>query len=150
MSKATDFITPYIKSKESCSLTAYHGAKDPPDKWTIGWGATGPGIVQGTVWTQEQADADLQARLAKLEVRVRELIDVALTDQQIGALIALTYNTGTGALIKTGLQIAIDQQAWMEAARQWIRWDHDFEGKEVKGLLIRRLEEAAMFLRGTP
>ena len=36
---------------ESCRLTAYQDLKGI---WTIGWGHTGPEVVEGLVWTQNQ------------------------------------------------------------------------------------------------
>ena len=42
-----------IKRWEGCVLRAY---KCPAGVWTIGWGATGPDIVEGLRWTQAQAD----------------------------------------------------------------------------------------------
>ena len=52
-----------MQEHEGCRLKAYPdpGSQDG-HPWTIGYGATGPGITQGTVWTQEQADVRLEAR----------------------------------------------------------------------------------------
>ena len=45
-----------IRRFEGCKLKAY---LCPAGVWTCGWGATGPDVVKGTVWTQEQADTRL-------------------------------------------------------------------------------------------
>jgi len=48
---------PLVQHFESCELEAYW---DPTGKvWTCGWGTTGKDVIQGTVWTQAQADAHL-------------------------------------------------------------------------------------------
>ena len=49
-----------LKGEEGCRLAAY---QDTLGVWTIGWGHTGPEIVKGLVWTQSQADAQLEADL---------------------------------------------------------------------------------------
>jgi len=50
-----------IKFHEGCRLVAY---KDTRGIWTIGYGHTGPEVIEGLVWTQEQADAALYAEVA--------------------------------------------------------------------------------------
>ena len=62
-----------IKQFEGCARRRGDGWFDAyPDPgtggapWTIGWGATGPGIVQGTVWSGAQCDARLEADLIRL------------------------------------------------------------------------------------
>ena len=59
-----------IKRFEGCAkirrdgrVEAYPDPGTGGEPWTIGWGATGTGIVRGTVWTQEQCDARLEAGL---------------------------------------------------------------------------------------
>ena len=52
-------LIPDLMSDEGCRLTAYPDPLSGGDPWTIGYGATGPSISKGTVWVQEQADADL-------------------------------------------------------------------------------------------
>ena len=52
---------PDIKQEEGLRLNAYPDPLSHGDPWTIGYGSTGPDIRQGVVWTQEQADAALEA-----------------------------------------------------------------------------------------
>lgn len=44
----------FTRANEGCRLTAY---RDQGGVWTIGWGHTGPGVVEGLTCSQEQADA---------------------------------------------------------------------------------------------
>src|SRR5688572_9540626 len=61
-----------IKRFEGCARVRADGQVEAyPDPgtggapWTIGWGATGPGIGPCTTWTQAQCDARLAADLAR-------------------------------------------------------------------------------------
>lgn len=135
----------FIKAHEGCKLTAY---QDQGKVWTIGWGATGSDIVAGLVWTQEQADARLGTDLAKCEVAVIKLLNKRLPDRALAALDSFCYNLGSGALASSHLLQCINNGDYIGAAKAFIVWDHIGQ-TEIKGLLIRRLEEAALFLRGT-
>lgn len=136
----------FIKAREKCRLAAY---RDPGGVWTIGWGSTGTFIVEGLVWTQEQADADLVRRLAVTETAVSlRTSAAALTRQQTAALISFAYNLGAGELSNSHLLAFVLARNWIAAAKAFLQFDHD-KGIELQGLLKRRLEEAALFLEGT-
>lgn len=45
-----------LERDEGCVLTAY---KDTVGVWTIGYGHTGREVVEGLVWSQDEADAQL-------------------------------------------------------------------------------------------
>ncbi len=141
---------------ESCRLDAY---PDPGssngDPWTIGWGATGPGISKGVKWTQAQCDARYAADLAKFEDGVTRLLAGAPTTQaQFDALVSLGYNIGLDEdkdTIAEGLgdssllkkHKAGDYEGAAKAFRSW-RFN---DGREMKGL-IRRREAEAKHYRG--
>lgn len=134
----------FIKGHEGCQLTAY---QDTGNVWTIGYGSTGPDIVKGLVWTQEQADSRLQLDVAKTEVAVVKLLNKQLSEQSLAALDSFSYNLGVQALASSHLLQCVNNGDYLGAARAFQVWDH--VGKdEIKGLLIRRLEEAALFLKG--
>jgi len=63
--------------------------------WTIGYGATGADVKEGTVWTQAQADADLVRRLNEKGAEVLSKLTVSVNDNQYGALASIAYNVGT-------------------------------------------------------
>src|SRR5690606_10302012 len=63
--------------------------------WTIGWGATGPGIRPGTVWTQAECDTRLEFDVARHAADVERALEDAPTSQaQFDALVSFHYNTG--------------------------------------------------------
>ena len=135
-----------VKRFESCRLAAY---QDSGGKWTIGWGHTGPEVHKGLVWSQEQCDAALERDLAVAAEGVDELSgSVGLTPLQCAALISLVFNLGEGQLKPSMLFQFVRQGQFLQAARQFQRWDH-VDGQEERGLLERRLTEAAMFVRGS-
>lgn len=143
-----------MHSFESCKLKAYPdpGSKDGKP-WTIGWGATGPGIGPGLVWTQEQCDARFAADLAKFEDGVTRLLGGAPTTQgQFDALVSLAYNIGLDEDADTIAEGLGDSSLLKKhkagdyegAARGFRAWRFN-DGREMKGLLRRRLAEAALY-----
>jgi len=52
----TPYLSQDIAAEEGCRLEAY---RDTLGVWTIGYGHTGPAIVEGVTWTQQQADDQL-------------------------------------------------------------------------------------------
>ena len=111
----------------------------PPAPWTIGWGATGPGIGPETVWTQEECDERLARHLARYAAEVSAAIGDSPTSQcQFDALVSFHYNTGAIARASlTRLHIAGDYSA---AAREFGRWKHA-GGRVMRGLVRRRAED---------
>jgi len=143
-----------IKSFESCRLTAYPdpGSKTG-DPWTVGWGATGPGITRGTVWTQAQADARFDKDCAVFEDGVNRLLGGAPTTQgQFDALVSLAFNIGLDEdadTIAEGLGDSSLLKAHLagdyeKAASKFIAWRFN-DGREMKGLVRRRKAEEALY-----
>lgn len=94
-------LIPDLMSDEGCKLTAYPDPLSGGDPWTIGYGATGPGIVQGTVWTQEHADADLAARAANLTAQLAAAFTwwPGLSNLRQDCLVNMAYNMGVAGLL---------------------------------------------------
>lgn len=143
MSGASDIALALIKKWEGCKLVAYQPV--PGDVWTIGFGATGPDIQQGTRWTQEQADADLLSRLAVLERQVDSHVTFSLFDNELGACLSLAYNIGIRNFVDSTLLVKVNEGNMDEAADEFLKWDH-FHGRVLPGLLNRRKDERAVFL----
>lgn len=137
----------FIKAHEGCKLSAY---QDSVGVWTCGWGSTGHDVVKGTAWTQQEADNRLAVDVSKAESDVRRVLgDAVLSTEQMAALISFAYNLGVGALATSSVLLpSIKSGDWLSAAKQFERFDHA-GGKEVKGLLLRRMEEAVLFLQGS-
>lgn len=135
----------FIKAHEGCKLAAY---RDSAGIWTIGYGATGPEVHEGAVWTQQQADARLESDIARFEAGVKRCVKVPLSDKQAAALISFAFNLGEASLASSTLLTMLNQGDVIEAAKQFHRWDKA-GGHELKGLLIRRFDEASLFLQGS-
>lgn len=138
-----------LKTLESCSLKA---VPDLKGRWQIGWGET-EGVREGMVWTQEQADKKLEAKVATIAARTRDKLS-GLTDGQLAALISFQYNVGEFTSNQHNSVWALcKQKSWCNAVKAMMAWDHgQVDGKEVqiRGLLVRRLMEGKFFLLGSP
>jgi lysozyme len=136
-----DICTPFVKAHEGCQLTAY---QDIVGRWTIGYGATGPSIGEGLVWTQDQADADLANRLTIIGQDIDSVVTVPIADNQKAALGSFVYNLGLGALKGSTLLIMLNHGDYAGAGEQFARWNKA-GGNVVEGLVTRRADEAALF-----
>ena len=130
-----------IESFEECRLTAY---QDQHGIWTIGWGHTGPEVVEGLVWTQEQADAQFAKDLIWAENAVNRSLDVAINQNQFDALVSFTFNDGVTAEGHSTLLKDINVCNFVAAAAQFPLWNH-FGGVVSAGLTRRRYAEKALF-----
>jgi lysozyme len=132
-----------VKRFEGRKLVAY---KCPAGIWTIGYGQTGPDIVQGVAWTIRQAEERLETALARFAKAVDELVTVELTDNQRAALISFAYNIGAGNLKSSTLLSLLNQGMAAEAAEQFPRWNKA-NGRVLAGLVARRDAEMELFLK---
>lgn len=139
----TDAAKALLKRLEGCRLTAY---RDDGGVWTIGYGATGTGIQNGTAWTQEQADARLDADLARFIAGVRkELGQTQLPPHRFSAFCIFAYNVGLPAFAgSTALRMA--KQGHLEdVPAQLARWNKVKDASGVpmvnRGLVVRRQAE---------
>ncbi|RXZ64063.1 lysozyme [Pelagerythrobacter rhizovicinus] len=144
-----------IKRFEGCQRLRADGLVEAyPDPatggapWTIGWGATGPEIGPGTVWTQAQCDARLERDLERHAAEVAEAVgDAPTTQDQFDALVSFHYNTGAIARATlTRKHVAGDHAG---AAREFARWNRA-GGRVLRGLTRRRAAEAELYGKGAP
>lgn len=142
-----------IKQFEGCArrrtdglFEAYPDPGTGGDPWTIGWGATGKGIVKGTVWTQDQCDERLVADLLRFAKDVaRTLGDAPTSQRQFDALVSFHYNTGAiGKATLTKLHKAGDHAGAQREFGKWV----NAGGKRLAGLVRRREAEAALYAKG--
>ncbi len=133
-----------IKSFEKCRLEAYPDPVSGGDPWTIGWGHTGPDIKKGVVWTQEDADARFEKDLDRVVKYLRSIVRSSLTDNQFSACVSLCYNVGSGNFVTSTLLRLLNSYHLDAAGEEFTRWDK-VHGKEVQGLLNRRLAEQKLF-----
>jgi lysozyme len=142
-----DYCLPLIKQWEGCDLTAYPDPATGGEPWTIGYGATGPDIESGTVWTQEQADADLAQRVEHINAIVTQAVRVRLSPQERAALVSLAYNVGTSAFLNSTLLKALNDGDYNRACGQFGVWIIA-AGRVLAGLIRRRAAEAELFAEG--
>lgn len=138
-----------IKRSEGCRLTAY---QDVAGVWTVGWGATGRYIVAGTIWTQEQADADLQDRVEYAGGYVSSFVKVPLTQGQFDCLTDFVYNLGSGSLQKSTLLRLLNSGQYDQVPAQLYREENGHQagwiyadGQIQPGLIVRRQAEIALW-----
>ena len=143
---AIDVLISLIKEFEGCKLKAY---KCPAGVWTVGWGATGPDIKEGTVWSQQYADAMLRKM-------ANNVLDEALhesprlrneTPGRQAAVADFIYNVGIGNYRKSTFKRMIDAGDFNEAKHaimMWVKATDPKTGKKVtlQGLVRRRQAEA--------
>lgn len=134
-----------IKRFEGCKLTAYPDPGTGGDPWTIGWGATGPGIKQGVTWTQAQADSRLKDDVDRFAQGVAANIGAASTSQvQFDAMVSFSYNVGIGAFAKSTLLKKHKAGDHAGAASEFLKWVNA-GGRVLQGLVRRREAEKAMY-----
>ncbi|HEU4821079.1 MAG TPA: lysozyme [Qipengyuania sp.] len=140
-----------IKRFEGCArlrpdgrFAAYPDPGTGGAPWTIGWGATGPGIGPGTIWTQAQCDARLEADLVRYAADVTAALAGAPTTQhQFDALVSFHYNTG--AIARATLTRRHKEGDFAAAAAEFARWNRA-GGRVLQGLVRRRAAEARLYL----
>jgi lysozyme len=114
----------------------------------VGYGATGPAVHQGVVWTQQQADDALDHTLSAVLDVVDSLVK-SPTDNQLNAMTSLAYNIGTAAFMKSSVRWLHNIKNYPAAADAFLLWDKvTLHGAKVvvEGLLSRRQAERALYL----
>lgn len=130
-----------IKGFEGLKLKAYIC---PAGVWTIGYGSTGPHVVQGKVISEEQAEALLRKDVGRFE-RAVEAMAAAPSQHQFDAMVSFAFNVGTGALKSSTLLKRHNAGDYKGAADQFLRWNR--AGKMIlPGLTRRRAAERALYL----
>ncbi len=131
-----------IKKWEGCRTDAY---KCPAGVWTIGYGHTATAKPDMMISHLDAEDL-LREDLVRFEQAVASLVKVPLTQNQFDALVSFTYNVGTGAFRKSTLLVRVNAKHYNKASQQFRRWV-TANGKELPGLVKRREEEEALFLK---
>lgn len=133
-----------IKSFEDCKLTCYADAIGVP---TIGWGTT-KGLTKADIGkktiTQAEADRLFSEDVAKFEKAVLGLVKVPLTPNQLGAVVSLAYNIGTGHFASSTLLKKINDKDFKAAVLWFAPWNKS-GGQVLAGLTRRRAAEAKLF-----
>jgi len=131
-----------LKEFEGYRLTAY---RDQRGVLTIGYGHTGPEVVEGLQWSQAQADEALVRDTSFAANAIIRLVDVALNQNEFDALCSLAFNIGVGAFRSSTLLRMLNSGDHPGAAMQFAVWDR-VNGEPNAGLARRRAAEQALFL----
>lgn len=91
-----------------------------------------------------QARKLLAQDVASIRSGVDRLIHVPLMQFQYDALISFAYNLGCGALQRSTLRQKVNRAEFEHAAAEFNRWVYA-GGRKLKGLILRRHIEAALF-----
>ena len=142
---AMDLAVAIVKKWEGCELRAYADPATGGAPYTVGYGATGPDIKPGTVWTLEQAEHDLAERVKLLIERIRALLVKEPTAPQLAAMTSLAYNVGASAFASSTLLRLFNAGSPQRAAEEFPKW-RKANGKVMRGLVNRRADERRLFL----
>lgn len=134
-----------IKKWEGCKLQSY---KCSAGHDTIGYGNTfyedGTKVKPGDKITQKRAESLLINLLPKFENIVNKKITVSLTQNQFDALVSYTWNTGGSDTLFS----LINRKASDKEIRTWFETKYiTANGKQVKGLVDRRKDEANLYFK---
>lgn len=116
--------------------------------WTCGFGTTGPNVVSGTHWSRDEAESNLLLKWNEAREGVLRTSPVLAQPENYNRLEAITdfaYNLGVGRYQGSSLRAYVDRLSWQQAADEFPKWDLA-GGKVLRGLVIRRASERALFL----
>lgn len=120
----------------------------PAGYWTIGYGhlcnPDHPPITEkeGETFLRQDLRTALDATLRYCPVLATE------PETRLAAIVDFTFNLGAGRLQTSTLRRRINEQDWVEAARELRRWVYG-GGKVLPGLVTRREAEVAFLLIAT-
>lgn len=134
-----------IKRWEGFREKAYFDVAGIP---TIGYGHT-KDVHMGQSCTVQQADRWLREDALEAEKAVNRLVTVPISQSEFNSLVSFAFNLGAGALGGSTLLKMLNAGDKMGAAMEFQRWSKAKVGGELKpvtGLLLRRFDEARVFL----
>jgi lysozyme len=137
-----------IKSFEGLVLHAYKPVSTEK-YWTIGYGHYGSDVQEGSAISKEEAEQLLKYDLGKYEYGVSQMVQVPLNVNQFDSLVSFAYNCGLDALRTSTLLKKLNAKDYQGAAKEFDKWVHA-GGKTLAGLVRRRAEEKALFLKPIP
>lgn len=143
LAAALGIIVKELARFEGCKLVSY---KDIVGVWTIGYGET-LGIVEGMVWSQQQADEELRRRAVEFMLAVAEYAPNLRNEdaRRLAACTLLAYNIGKRGFKLSSVCRHAKAGNWQKAGESFLLWDKA-GGKKVRGLAIRRSLESSLFL----
>lgn len=128
---------------EGCQLTAY------PDNGAFSIGYGHRGVPEGTTWTEQQAEENLDDDLYGAAYAVSVLVKVPLTQGQFDALADFVYNLGSGKLAGSTLLRLLNNGEYDRVPAELRRWKYA-DGEVSQGLIQRRSGEVVLWEGGDP
>ncbi len=129
------------KSFEGLRLEAY---QDCGGVWTVGYGHTGAGVVEGMTINEAEAEVLLLADLEDAVACVNRKVTVGISQNQFDAMVDFCFNAGRGHFLQSTLLRKVNAGDFAGAAAQFGLWVHA-GGEVVPGLVRRRKAEATLF-----
>ena len=130
-----------IKSSEGYSSSVY---LCPAGKRTIGYGHLLRKEESYKSVTPEQAEKLLKQDTNYAKKVVDKYVQTPLTQPQYDALCSFVYNLGGENFRKSTLLKKLNKRDYEGASKEFSRWVYA-KGKKLKGLVIRRAKEKALF-----
>ena len=126
--------------------------KCPAGVWTIGYGTTywddGTPVKPSDDAIAKDVGRQLLLRqLQSYAAAVDSYVKVRIHPWMRAALISFAYNVGTAALKTSTLLKRINARRWSDCTAEFCKWRNG-GGRVLTGLLRRRQDEAALFMRG--
>lgn len=134
-----------VKFYEGLYLRAY---LDPVGVLTIGYGHTGPGVFDGQVITEQEAERLLVDDLSQHEAFVDSVVQAPINDNQRAALVSFAFNVGNGSLRDSTLLRKLNTSDYEGASNEFTRWVYGtVNGVKtiLPGLVKRRNSERSLF-----
>ena len=132
-----------IKVSEQLRLKSY--MPTPNDVPTIGYGSTGRDIKMGMTWTPAQAEARFSQYCDQLAKDLTNAIGTSKTTQhQFDAMFDLAYNIGMSQFLGSTVLREHRRGSFKKAQSAFGMWIKQ-KGKVLRGLVIRRAEEADIY-----
>ena len=134
-----------IDAKGTCISYPDPGTGGVP--WTIGYGSTGPGIVQGTVMSKAQCEDLLLHHVQSFANGVLTLSPCLREyPNKFAAIISFAYNCGLRNYRISTLRKRVNERDWFGASQEILKWDKA-AGRRLKGLTRRRTAESLLLLK---
>ena len=127
------------------TVTSYPDPGTRGHPWTIGWGATGPDIQPGTIWSMQQCEDALSHHIDYFYAGICKLSPTfqKASPRRIAAVTSWVYNCGLGNYRVSTFKKRVDAGDWDGAATECVKWNKA-AGRILPGLTRRRAAEAAL------
>lgn len=159
--RVTPLTYNFIRHQEKLVLVAYPdpasprarsrqltGVDDPlldGTPWTVGFGCTGPNIVEGTCWTRRRAHQSFEQRVDRLGAALQASLATEISQAQFDALISFAFNLGSGVLKPGSRLMTLINGRNFDGAAKFMRSHTKAAGQHYPGLVTRRDLEITLF-----